>query len=192
MPIRRPADLPEGLLTQDAVDAMKRIPFSEIEKDMLSRHGIEIRDALGMLGHREAWEKADASRVKGLDDHAISSLYLTAPDGDAARPAYADFWHWLLDAFEFVPWTETESRRTKSVPILKGMVMPERAPNELELAKARKRLEAGGQPLPEEAWLHFARNACDAPKRSESAERIVDMIVEDNGGPVVIEMTVDC
>lgn len=192
MPIRRPPNLEDGLLTQETVDTMKRIPFSELEKDMLSRHGIEIRDALGMLGHRETWEEANASRLEGLDDAEVSTLYLTDPDGDAARPAYADFWHWLLDAFDFVPWIETESRRTKSVPILQGMVMPETAPDENQLAEARRRLEAGGRPLPEEAWLHFARNACDAPKRSESAERIVDMIVADNGGPVVVEMTVDC
>lgn len=181
-------------------DDTKRVPpliaYEQLEKDFKEKHGIDLGDVIGHDAHFDAWHAA-----KGLPeqddegtDKGASSIFWTQyeedPEGEEAAPAAVNFWHWLLNAFEFIPWKEHDGHREKDVPVMDGMVVLSEDPTDESLAQDRARMEAQTGDLPDELWKGLEAEIRQEPLRTRKIAEIVKQIVDDHGGPIRIQMKV--
>ena len=194
------------MITQEQIDALPVIGFDELEREYAGR-GVQLRDLMGSSGHFRAWRRRRGlprTDPEGKDEGSsriYMQMYREDPEGEDACPPYVDLWHWLLKAYEPMPWGATPGYRHKTVPLAKGVFQSVPEVTEEEIADARRRLEAhAGQPLSDEMWKPTADHLRQGPIRSAKSIGMIDEIVTERGvdvgseyGPMVLlRMQVSC
>ena len=180
------------------------VDFDEVEREYRSR-GVELRDLAGADGHFDRW--ADANGLPGTGEEGrdrgssrtMFRRYREAADGEAACPPRIDFWHFLLDFADGVPWIEGRGERRKEVTVHPAMVPVPADPTAEELAAGRARIEAANGPIPDEAWAGVAGEEMQRRVRAARAKEIIAEIagrhgvdLGEHGRAVRIMMKVDC
>lgn len=174
------------------------VPYDEI-RTRFEADGIDLGDIHGSSRHFTAWHARNGlAETDAEGKHfSSSSLFMTqydaAPDGRSERPAYVNFWHWLIDVYDCVPWKEMARGRSKLVYLDCGMHHPRTPPTEGELQAAIARLTCK-IPMP-----HDMRTSVEAQLRLDIGEqavrhneslKIVERIHDLYGDHIRIRMTV--
>ena len=162
------------------------VTYEQVEAEF-KENGVDLRDMLESQGHFDRWRIAkglpsvDADGKDGGSSAIYMQMYMDDPEGEAARPAYIDFWHWLMDAYEPFPWVEGKNERHKDVPLANGVFPPRADLTEQDLSSLRERIEAKSEPMPEDAWRGLRRHASEGPLRQRKAAETVATIVARHG-----------
>lgn len=174
------------------------VAFDDLAERFRKERRIDVRDALSARNHFDNWHRR--RRLPVTDDeglHKNSSrmyfrLYRDDPDGEASCPPHADLWHWLLDAYRDFPWDEAPARRTRSVPVVRGMVAIPAPPTDEELAAGRARLEAANGRVPDEAWASLETSLRQRPAIATRIAEMLDIAADWHGGMFILTMEVAC
>lgn len=163
------------------------------------RDGIKLGDVKRSSRHFEDWHRShglprvDADGNETGSSQIFMQQYDAAPDGRAVRPPYVNFWHWLLDAYEDVPWCETPGGRTKIVPLKRGMHLPRpaRTPEEVDTAIAKL---IGDTDLPVDMRRsladHVRQDFVDRDVRHDECLAIVEIVLDIYGDDIFVLMEV--
>lgn len=163
------------------------LDYAHIEAEYLER-GIRLRDMMKSDGHFYRWRQKKGLPKEDEEgkDEGSSRLYMKMyqedPNGEGSRPPHVDFWHWLLERFETIPWRESRSERTKVVPITAGAFPAIPAMTQDALRQARLRVEAKvGSPLDDEMWAPTERMLKERPLCHQKGLEIMTEIAERHG-----------
>lgn len=164
-----------------------KMTYEEIEADIESR-GFTPRDLLNQNDHFDRWRRRNRLPVNdGQGKHWLSSKeyferYEADPKGAEARPGHADMWHFLSHAGDSIPWNETSNERTKTVPICTAMFAEPVDLTEDQITASRKLLEAeAGQPIPDTAWIQFARTLRKRPEADRRCIQEINTVLNKHG-----------
>ena len=163
----------------------------------LLHQGVDHDDMLHAGDHFETWRVAaglpalDESGRKASESPSINETYRNAPDGEALRPPYAYFAHWLLLAYEHVPWVDDEGVRTKIVILRRHdhSRLPEATDAEIEERTAEAMEDADMLDLPDDIEDHVREDIRWSATRHNAALAIVDLVLDRYGDALPVVLT---
>lgn len=195
----------DGIAPVIAYEDIPVIEYDAIEAEF-KNEGVDVRDLMNGKNHYDDWFKRTGLPVTDEQGkHCGSSQiyyarYRQDPEGDAAKPAYIDLWHQLLELGKEGAWTEEPGRRHKRVLIAERLIVVPEHPDAKRLAEGRARLEANmGAPLPEEAWQVVVDQAMlERPRWAKTREIITEIVRRHGveapglGRLALVNLRVDC
>lgn len=163
-----------------------KISYETLAADLKSRKR-DAGDLCRSDGHFEKW--LEANGLPKTDDEGVHwrsskkyyQRYRDDPEGEAAKPPYANLWHYVLELGRLIPWDETSGSRSKEIPVCALMLASPADHTEEELLAARPRLEARSGPLPDDAWESFVRDARKKPAATRECCKTMTALIEKHG-----------
>ena len=88
---------------------LMKATYDELEQHVWERHQIVLRDVRDSDSHFGQWADKKGYTINKKDPQGKYrsssqiwwSEYMTDPEGNDTRPPYLDFWHWLIEAFDY-------------------------------------------------------------------------------------------
>lgn len=100
------------------------VTFKELSDHFKSKYKIDLTDVNSSEGHFNTWLRSTGQRkaTRSPEDERQMAAYTKHPQGHRIEPEYFNFWHWLVEKSETVPWETTSGGRQKLFPLSLGLV----------------------------------------------------------------------
>lgn len=168
------------------------VTFNKLAEIFKKQHRIDLYDVYRAGNHFDKWHRSKGYPIRDEQGkHKNSSQiwfkeYQRDPEGVISSPAFFNFWHFCID------WSKNNGDATL-MPIDTGTIPPPKRFSEREKAEIHRRLElqTGRRDLPPEYYTAVADMIRMKETKHEGAEKIINLILRDFHGPIVLDLQLD-
>ncbi len=168
------------------------VTFAKLTEIFKKQHRIDLYDVYRAGNHFDKWHRGKGYPIRDEEGkHKNSSQiwfkeYQHDVDGEIKAPVYFNFWHFCID------WSKNHGDATL-MPIDANVIPPPKRYSEREKAEIHRRLElqTGRRDLPPEYYTAVADMLRTAESKSSGAEKIINLILRDFHGPIVLDLQLD-